>query len=59
MGTSACIDQSECKSVPMNALHPAALLHGTRSGRVSLKKWVFGCKGKITLFSFPKEPSVS
>ncbi len=34
-------------------LHPAAL-HGTRSGRMSLKKCVFGCKGKITLFSFPK-----
>ncbi len=33
------------------ALHPAAL-HGTRSGRVSLKKGVFGCEGNITLFSF-------
>ncbi len=38
-------------------LHPAAL-HGTRSGRMSLKKCVFGCKGKITLFSFPKNPAL-
>ncbi len=30
-----------------------------RSGGMSLKKCVFGCKGKITLFSFPKEPSVT
>ncbi len=43
---------------PINTLHPAAL-HGTRSGRTSLKKCVFGCEGKITLFSFPKEPSVT
>ncbi len=34
-------------------------LHGTRSGRMSLKKCVFGCEGKITLFSFPKEPTVT
>ncbi len=36
----------------------AALLHGTRSGRLSLKKCVFGCEGKIT-FSFPKNPALS
>ncbi len=29
------------------------------TGRMSLKKCVFGCKGMITLFSFPKEPSVT
>ncbi len=33
-------------------------LHGTRSGRMSLKKYVFGCEGKITLFSFPKNPAL-
>ncbi len=43
---------------PINTLHPAAL-HGTRSGRMSLKKCVFGCEGKITLFSFPKQPTVT
>ncbi len=42
----------------INALHPVALLHGTRSGRMSLKKTVFGCEGKITLFSFPKNPAL-
>ncbi len=31
----------------------------TRSGRMSLKKCVFGCEGKITLFSFPKQPTVT
>ncbi len=30
----------------------------TRSGRKSLKKCVFGCEGKITLFSFPKNPAL-
>ncbi len=29
-----------------------------RSGRMSLKKSVFGCEGKITLFSFPKNPAL-
>ncbi len=43
---------------PINTLQSAAL-HGTRSGRMSLKKCVFGCEGKITLFSFPKEPTVT
>ncbi len=38
------------KSAPINALHSAAL-HGTRSGRMSLKKCVFGCEGKVTLLS--------
>ncbi len=38
---------------PINAFHLAAL-HGTRPGRMSLTKCVFGCKGNITLFSFPK-----
>ncbi len=33
-------------------------LHGNRSGRMSLK-CVFGCEGKITLFSFPKNPAFS
>ncbi len=42
----------------INALHPAALLHGTRSGRLSLKKCVFGCEGKITLFIFPKNSAL-
>ncbi len=49
--------QSESKSAPINALYPAAL-HGTRSGRMSLKKCVFGCERKITLFSFPKNPAL-
>ncbi len=43
---------------PINTLQSAAL-HGTRSGRMSLKKCVFGCEEKITLFSFPKEPTVT
>ncbi len=54
----ARIDQCENESAPINTLHSAAL-HGTRSGGMSLKKCVFGCEGKITLFSFPKEPSVT
>ncbi len=33
-------------------------LHGTRSERMSLKKWVFGSEGKITLFSFLKNPAL-
>ncbi len=53
----ARIDQSMSKSAPINALHSAAL-HRTRSGRMSLKKCVFGCEGKITLFSFPKNPAL-
>ncbi len=47
----------ESDSAPINALHSAAL-HGTRSGRISLEKCVFGCEGKITLFSFPKNPAL-
>ncbi len=50
----ARIDQSESESAPINALQSAGWQHGTRSGRMSLKKCVFGCEGKITLFSFPK-----
>ncbi len=42
---------------PINMLQSAAL-HGTRSGRMSLKKCVFGCEGKITLFSFSKNPAL-
>ncbi len=53
----ARIDQSESESAPINALHSVAL-HWTRSGRMSLKKCVFGCKEKITLFSFPKNPAL-
>ncbi len=53
----ASIDQSESESAPINVLHLAAL-HGTHSGRMSLKKCVFGCEGKITLFSFPKNPAL-
>ncbi len=39
-------------------LHLAALLHGTSSGRMSLKKSGFGCEGKIIMFSFPKNPAL-
>ncbi len=42
---------------PIHALHSAAL-NETRSGRMSPKKCVFGCKGKITLFNFPKNPAL-
>ncbi len=49
----APIDRSKCESAAINTLHP----HGTRLGRMSLKKCVFGCEGKITLFSFPKNPA--
>ncbi len=45
-----CIDQSE--SVPINALHSAAL-HGTRSGRMSLKK-CFWLWEKDNLVQLPK-----
>ncbi len=55
--TCAHIDQSESKSTSINALHSAAL-HGTRSGRMSLKKCVFDCEGTITLFSFLKKPAL-
>ncbi len=48
-------NQSKSKSAPINMLHSAAL-HRTCSGRMSPKKCVFDCKGKITLFSFPKNP---
>ncbi len=43
-------------STGARALHSAAL-HWTRSGRMSLK-CVFGCEGKITLFSFLKNPAL-
>ncbi len=43
---------------PINTLQSAAL-HETRLGRMSLKKCVFGCEEKITLFSFPKEPTAT
>ncbi len=55
----ARIDQSESESAPINALQSAGWQHGTRSGSMSLKKCVFGCEGKITLFSFPKQPTVT
>ncbi len=45
--------QSESKIVPINAIH-SVVLHGTRSGTMALKKCVFGCEGKITLFGLPK-----
>ncbi len=48
----------ESESAAINVLHSAAL-HGTRSGRMSLKKCVFGCEGKITLFGFPNVPSIT
>ncbi len=55
--TRPCTHRPE-REQPINTLQSAAL-HGTRSGRTSLKKCVFGCEGKITLFSFPKQPSVT
>ncbi len=54
-----CIEQSESERAPINAVQSAGLQHGPRSGRMSLKKCVFGCEGKITLFSFPKQPTVT
>ncbi len=57
--TSARIDQSENESAPIKALQSAGWQHRTRSGRLSLKKCVFGCEETITLFSFPKEPTVT
>ncbi len=44
-GRACRIDQSKSKCMPINALHLAPCA-------------VFGCKGKITLFSFPKEPNI-
>ncbi len=55
--TRPCTHRPE-REQPINTLQSAAL-HGTRSGRTSLKKCVFGCEGKITLFSFPKQPTVT
>ncbi len=55
----ARIDQSESESAPINGLQSAGWQHWPRSGRMSLKKCVFGCEGKITLFSFPKQPTVT
>ncbi len=46
----AHIDKS--KSVAINTLY------GTRSVIMSLKKCVFDCEGKITLFSIPKNPAL-
>ncbi len=54
-----CIEQSESERAPINAVQSAGWQHGPRSGRMSLKKCVFGCEGKITLFSFPKQPTVT
>ncbi len=54
--TRPCTHRPE-REQPINTLQSAAL-HGTRSGRMSLKKCVFGCEGKITLFSFPKNPAL-
>ncbi len=48
--TRPCTHRPE-REQPINTLQSAAL-HGTRSGRMSLKKCVFGCEGKITLFSY-------
>ncbi len=55
----ARINRSESKSESalINALYLAAL-HGIHSGSMSLKKSVFGCEGKITSFSFPKNPAL-
>ncbi len=55
----ARIDRSESKRecALINALYLAAL-HGIHSGSMSLKKSVFVCEGKITLFSFPKNPAL-
>ncbi len=36
----------------------SAALHRTCSRKMSLKQCVFGCEGKITLFSFPKNPTL-
>ncbi len=36
----------------------SAALHRTCSRRMSLKECVFGCEGKITLYSFPKNPAL-
>ncbi len=55
-GRRPCTHRPEQEPERINPLHPAALLNGTRSGRMSLKKCVFGCEGKITLLSFPKNP---
>ncbi len=47
------------RRAPINAVPIGRLAAGPRSGRMSLKKCVFGCEGKITLFSFPKQPTVT
>ncbi len=49
--------ESKCECALINALYLAAL-HGIHSGNMSLKKCVFVCEGKITLFSFPKNPAL-
>ncbi len=56
--TRPCTHRPE-REQPINTLQSADWQHGTRSGRMSLKKCVFGCEGKITLFSFPKQPTVT
>ncbi len=50
--------RARARACPSMRAHSAALLHGTRSGRMSLKECVFGCERKITLFSFPKNPAL-
>ncbi len=49
--------KSKCECALINALYLAAL-HGIHSGNMSLKKSVFGCEGKITSFSFLKNPAL-
>lgn len=51
------INQNKGKSVPINVFH-SATVNGTRSRRMSPKKCVFGCKGKIILFILPKNPAL-
>ncbi len=43
-------------SARARALPSTRFIRQRCTGRMSLKKCVFGCKGKITLFSFPKNP---
>ncbi len=56
--TRPCTHRPEREQERANALQSAGWQHGTCSGRMSLKKCVFSYEGKITLFSFPKNPAL-
>ncbi len=50
--TCPCAHRPAREREPINTLHLAALLRGNRSGRMSLKKCVFGSGGQSTQIKY-------